>query len=159
MQTFNIARKPLLSSCGRSGGRIVVLLMAGLLCCALVAQDTPTFSSDVKVVNVLATVRDKHGQIVNSLSKDDFKLAQDGQPQSIRYFAKETDLPLTPRAAGGHQHEPAARARPGAHRQLQLPQQPDARRQGQGLCHSLRLGHRTFARPDLLAPETGGGAG
>jgi VWFA-related protein len=59
------------------------------------SQDTPTFSSDVKVVNVLATVRDKHGQIVSTLTKDDFKLQQDGHPQTIHYFAKETDLPLT----------------------------------------------------------------
>ncbi len=58
-------------------------------------KDTPTFSSDVKVVNVLATVRDKQGHIINSLTKDDFKLSQDGHPQNIRYFAKESDLPLT----------------------------------------------------------------
>jgi VWFA-related protein len=58
-------------------------------------QETPTFSSDVKVVNVLATVRDKHGQIVNNLTKDDFKLEEDGRPQTIHYFAKESDLPLT----------------------------------------------------------------
>ena len=44
---------------------------------------------------MLATVRDKHGQIVNNLTKDDFKLEQDGHPQTIQYFAKETDLPLT----------------------------------------------------------------
>jgi VWFA-related protein len=56
---------------------------------------TPTFSSDVKVVNVLATVRDKKGAIVNNLTKDDFKLAEDDHPQTIKYFAKETDLPLT----------------------------------------------------------------
>jgi len=56
---------------------------------------TPTFSSDVKVVNVLATVRDKKGQIVSNLTKDDFKLEQDGHPQTIHYFAKDTDLPLT----------------------------------------------------------------
>ena len=55
----------------------------------------PTFSSGVKVVNVLATVRDKHGQLVNNLTKDDFKLTQDGHPQTIGYFAKDTDLPLT----------------------------------------------------------------
>jgi VWFA-related protein len=61
----------------------------------LPAQQTPTFSSDVNVVNVLATVRDKHGQIVNNLTKDDFKLEDEGHPQTIRYFAKETDLPLT----------------------------------------------------------------
>jgi VWFA-related protein len=58
-------------------------------------KDTPTFSSNVKVVNVLATVRDKHGNIVNNLTKDDFKLEQDGRPQTIHYFTKESDLPLT----------------------------------------------------------------
>src|SRR5580704_116365 len=53
------------------------------------------FSTDVKVVNVLATVRDKQGKIVSDLAKDDFDLAEDGRPQTIRYFARETDLPLT----------------------------------------------------------------
>ncbi len=57
--------------------------------------DTPTFKKDVKVVNVFATVRDKHGQIVPSLAKDDFQLEVDGRPEAIRYFARETDLPLT----------------------------------------------------------------
>ena len=61
----------------------------------LPAQDVPTFSSDVKVVSVLTSVRDKHGQIVENLTKDDFKLQQDGQPQTIRYFTKVTDMPLT----------------------------------------------------------------
>jgi VWFA-related protein len=54
----------------------------------------PTFSSNVKVVNVPATVRTKKGEIVRDLSKDDFTLAEDGRPQSIKYFAKESDLPL-----------------------------------------------------------------
>ncbi len=59
------------------------------------SSTTPTITHDVKVVNVLATVRDKHGQIINTLTKDDFKLEQDGHPQSIHYFAKDTDLSLT----------------------------------------------------------------
>jgi len=71
---------------------VFFLLLAGPL---LFAQDVPTFSSDVKVVNLLASVRDKHGQIVNNLTKDDFKLQQDGHPETIRYFSKVTDLPLT----------------------------------------------------------------
>jgi hypothetical protein len=58
-------------------------------------QQPPTFSSDVKVVNVLATVRNKQGKIVQNLTKDDFTLEEDGRPQTIRYFARETDLPLT----------------------------------------------------------------
>jgi VWFA-related protein len=58
------------------------------------AQDT-TFSTDVKVISVLATVREKGGKIVNDLTKDDFDLAEDGRPQIIKYFSRETDLPLT----------------------------------------------------------------
>jgi len=54
----------------------------------------PTFSSNVKVVNVLATVHDKQGQIVRNLTKDDFVLEEDGRPQAIRYFAQQSDLPL-----------------------------------------------------------------
>ncbi len=55
----------------------------------------PTFSGGVKVVNVFATVRDKKGQIVKDLSKADFTLLEDGRPQAIKYFAKQSDLPLT----------------------------------------------------------------
>jgi VWFA-related protein len=53
------------------------------------------YSTDVSVVNVLATVRDKQGHIVRDLTKDDFTLAEDGRPQVIRYFSTQTDLPLT----------------------------------------------------------------
>ena len=59
------------------------------------AWQNPTYSASVKVVNVLATVRDKHGAIVRKLERDDFTLEEDGRPQVIRYFARETDLPLT----------------------------------------------------------------
>ena len=60
------------------------------------AQDQePVFSTEVKVVNILATVRDKKGAIVTTLGKDDFSLAEDKRPQTIQYFARETDLPLT----------------------------------------------------------------
>jgi VWFA-related protein len=55
----------------------------------------PTMSVTVKVVNVPATVRDKHGKIISNLGKDDFALEEDGRPQTIRYFAHDTDLPLT----------------------------------------------------------------
>jgi VWFA-related protein len=60
------------------------------------AQEKPTtFSSDVNVVNVLATVRDKDGKLVTGLSKEDFELQDDGRPQKIAYFARQTDTPLT----------------------------------------------------------------
>jgi VWFA-related protein len=50
---------------------------------------------DVSVVNVLATVRDKKSGLVGNLTKDDFQVYEDGKLQEIKYFARETDLPLT----------------------------------------------------------------
>jgi VWFA-related protein len=73
-------------------------LSAVLLACVVCrAQDQPdvTFSTEVKVVNLLATVLNKGGGIVRDLTKDDFVLAENGRPQTIRYFSRETDLPLT----------------------------------------------------------------
>jgi Mg-chelatase subunit ChlD len=58
-------------------------------------QAPPNFSTDVKVVNLFATVRDKKGEIVHGLTKDDFLLDEDGRPQTIRYFSQESNLPLT----------------------------------------------------------------
>jgi len=58
-------------------------------------QEEATFSADVRVVNVLASVRDKKGAFIRDLSKDDFTLLENGRPQEIRYFARETNLPLT----------------------------------------------------------------
>jgi len=55
----------------------------------------PDVSVQVRVVNVPATVRDKHGKIIGGLTKDDFFLEEDGRPQSISYFARESDVPLT----------------------------------------------------------------
>ncbi len=61
----------------------------------LEAQQQPTFSTEVKVVNLFATVRDKSGQIVRNLTKSDFTVLENGKPQTIRYFSQESDLPLT----------------------------------------------------------------
>jgi VWFA-related protein len=55
---------------------------------------SPTFSADVKVVNLLASVRDRDGKIVKDLKKEDFTVVEDGRPQAIRYFAQESNLPL-----------------------------------------------------------------
>src|SRR5277367_165308 len=58
-------------------------------------QQGPTISVNVKMVTMFATVRDKHGQLIRNLTKDDFVLDQDGHPQTISYFAADSDLPLT----------------------------------------------------------------
>jgi VWFA-related protein len=54
----------------------------------------PKIAVEVKTVSVLATVRDKHGKTISNLTKDDFVLEEDGRPQTINYFARESDLPL-----------------------------------------------------------------
>ncbi|HEY1461939.1 MAG TPA: VWA domain-containing protein [Terriglobales bacterium] len=60
------------------------------------APDKPAdVSVNVNVVNALATVRDKHNKLVKNLSKDDFTLTDNGVPQTIHYFAQESDLPLS----------------------------------------------------------------
>jgi VWFA-related protein len=55
----------------------------------------PTLKVTTEVVNVYAVVRNKHGQLIPNLTKDDFEIFEDGQPQKITYFSKETDTPLT----------------------------------------------------------------
>jgi VWFA-related protein len=50
---------------------------------------------DVALVNILASVHDKHGALIGNLNKDDFTVFEDGKPQTIKYFTRETDLPLT----------------------------------------------------------------
>jgi VWFA-related protein len=55
----------------------------------------PTFSTEVKVVTLLATVHDRGGAIVSDLNKEDFLVEEAGVPQAIRYFSRESDLPLT----------------------------------------------------------------
>jgi len=80
---------------------VTLFALAVLLACTgldplAAGQDTATtLSVDVKVVTLPVTVRDKRGQIVRDLTKDDFTLEQDGRPQTIRYFSLEKDLPLT----------------------------------------------------------------
>jgi VWFA-related protein len=54
----------------------------------------PKIAVEVKAVSVLATVRDKHRKFISNLTKDDFALEEDGRPQTINYFVRESDLPL-----------------------------------------------------------------
>jgi VWFA-related protein len=72
----------------------LALLLAFFVAAALGQQDA-VFTSGVDVVNVVATVRDRHGRLVNDLTQDDFVLKEDGKPQTIRYFSRQADLPLT----------------------------------------------------------------
>ena len=58
------------------------------------AEQTPKYSTDVKVVNLFATVRDNSGKIVKDLTKDNFQLEEGERPQTIKFFERESSLPL-----------------------------------------------------------------
>jgi VWFA-related protein len=71
-----------------------VLLPLLVLSLIVSAQDS-TIKVDVDLVNVLCSVRNKGNGLVGNLEKGDFKLFEDGKEQEIKYFTRETDLPLT----------------------------------------------------------------
>jgi VWFA-related protein len=58
-------------------------------------QVQPDLTTNVNLVTLLATVHDRDGHIVNNLTPDDFVLEEDGVPQKVRYFSRESNLPLT----------------------------------------------------------------
>ena len=93
------------------GAASLIALMLGVMSSLIAGQTTPAttppaqmppaqdsavlLGPTVKVVTLPVIVRDKHGKIVHDLTKDDFTLQEDGRPQTIKYFAQETNLPLT----------------------------------------------------------------
>ena len=72
-----------------------LLCVVSLLYAQEPEKSDKTFSSDVSLVNVFATVHDKKGAIAKDLKQDDFTIDEDGKPQTIKYFSKEINLPLT----------------------------------------------------------------
>ena len=76
-----------------------ILLLAASFAGAQEKQELPTpgrtLKVNIEVVNVYAVVRQKNGRLLPDLSKDDFLVEEDQQPQVIRYFSRETDTPLT----------------------------------------------------------------
>ncbi len=58
-------------------------------------QSVETLKVNVDVVQLFFNVKDKKGGLIPSLTKDDFEVYEDGKPQTIKYFAANSDLPLT----------------------------------------------------------------
>lgn len=59
------------------------------------SEEESTFKVNVKLVNVYVTVADARGAPVGGLLKENFKLSEDGVPQDVRVFARESELPLS----------------------------------------------------------------
>ncbi len=69
-------------------------LLVSLLALPALPQGVPTFSTEVKMVGILANVRDKKGHLIRDLNQNEFSIFEDGRPQTIRYFARQSELPL-----------------------------------------------------------------
>lgn len=57
--------------------------------------EEPVIRVEVNLVNLFFSVRDKKGGYISNLGKEDFTVYEDGKPQEIRFFSRETDQPLT----------------------------------------------------------------
>lgn len=59
------------------------------------AQEPPVFKADVRLVRLLATVKDPYGNLVGSLNKDEFRVTDNGVEQQISIFERSTEQPLS----------------------------------------------------------------
>ncbi|PYX09066.1 MAG: VWA domain-containing protein [Acidobacteria bacterium] len=58
-------------------------------------QPTTSLKVNVNVVQLFFNVKDKKGGLIPNLAKNDFQVLEDGKPQAVKYFAAESNLPLT----------------------------------------------------------------
>jgi VWFA-related protein len=92
-------------STGRSASYSAIVCLALLTVAPRVHAQAPqqdqdegsvgTFKVQVDVVNVFFNVKDKKGLLIPNLTKDEFAIFEDGKPQTIKYFAADTEQPLT----------------------------------------------------------------
>ncbi|HEY2459928.1 MAG TPA: VWA domain-containing protein [Candidatus Acidoferrum sp.] len=77
----------------------ITWILAAAMAVPALPQEPPaqsgTIKSQVNLVNLFVTVRDKNKRIVGDLKKEDFKIFEDGQEQQIAFFSKEVNLPIT----------------------------------------------------------------
>jgi Ca-activated chloride channel family protein len=71
--------------------------LAALMClipCGI-CQEQPRIQVDVNLVNVAFAVRDARGALASDLTKEDFDVIEDSVPQTISFFARSAEVPLT----------------------------------------------------------------
>jgi Ca-activated chloride channel family protein len=60
----------------------------------LAAQEDKPLRLDVKLVSLFVNVTDQKGAIIGGLTKDDFKITEDGRPQTIAVFERQSEMAL-----------------------------------------------------------------
>jgi len=78
-------------------GRIHIAALTAAIAAAavLAAREPPTFKVDVRLVRMLATVKDPMGKLVGGLEKSDFRIFDNGVEQQITVFERHTEQPLS----------------------------------------------------------------
>jgi Ca-activated chloride channel homolog len=74
---------------------LCLLLIAWAACVSAQEEPSTTVKVDVRLVNVFVTVTDQRGAPIGNLTKDNFRLSEDGLEQKIAVFDKESALPLS----------------------------------------------------------------
>jgi Ca-activated chloride channel family protein len=74
-----------------SSAAVFTLLLAGITA----AQDEATLRVNVRLVHLLVTVRDAAGRLTGDLTKNDFTVTDNGIPQKIAVFERQTEQPLS----------------------------------------------------------------
>ncbi|MGH9666157.1 MAG: VWA domain-containing protein, partial [Bryobacteraceae bacterium] len=75
--------------------RLAAAVAALAAAVAALAQKSPVIKVNVRLVHLLATVKDANGQPVTGLEKGDFHITDNGAPQEIRVFERRTAQPLS----------------------------------------------------------------
>jgi Ca-activated chloride channel family protein len=73
---------------------LAVLTTVGLLVPATAMQQQPAFRAGVETVSIYATVRSSDGRLVPDLTRDDFVVLDNGQPQDLTVFSNDV-APIT----------------------------------------------------------------
>lgn len=58
-------------------------------------EDDEVIKIDTELVNILFTAQDKDRRLLTDLKKEDIRILEDGKPQEISVFMRQTDLPLS----------------------------------------------------------------
>lgn len=78
-------------------GRVLAaaLIAAALPAVAQPPAEQPVFRADVRLVRLLATVKDFNGRLIGNLDRSEFRLLDNGVPQEIAVFERYTEQPLS----------------------------------------------------------------
>jgi Ca-activated chloride channel family protein len=78
--------------------RLLLFLLTAIVSIGVtrIAAQTPTFRTGIDLATFGVTIVDKKGEYLTDLNAEDFEIVEDGQKQTLKYFARGTDLESGP---------------------------------------------------------------